>query len=1497
MKKLLPFCAVLFALVLQSQVPFPQLGDLENQPINNWQISSAKSSKSFIENKGQFDSRNKLPGSEILYAVDHGELQIFFTRQGVTYYVERKVKNPNRQKGDRTRPKLLKEYEVVHFTWDGANPYAELIGEKVTADYHTYSFLKPDKSSAYTFDNVRGFEKIVYKNLYPGIDIEYVFHHEIGLKYSVILHPGADASLLKMKYSYAEKVSLTGEGQIIIPTFLGEIIEHKPVTFYADNNSKRISSQFIQSGATISFQLGKYNHSKQVVIDPWVQTPTLSNSNCVWECERDAAGNVYIIGGDAPMRLRKYNSIGALQWTYVTPWDTTNDGDWLGTLATDLAGNSYVTNGSVAAMHKVNTNGGLTWSANGGALDEYWSIAFNCDQTRLIVGGTRLNPLLINNSHGVIFDINTNNGSASGSIINVTGVRSYTLLGLPVIDPNEVRAISSSKNAKYYYLTHDTIGAINQNFNACSSEPLFARKSTYEFAYKSENYRPNNGNAGICAIKANDQFVYTQNGNTVHKRSLNTGAIISSAPIPGGISTTVALLNFNQPGNNGIDIDDCGNVYVGSADRVIKYDANLNVITSVNLPFRVFDVEVSTNGDVIVCGATGTSSTVNRTGYVQSLNMGACAPFPLVCCDATACPAGPFCHTDAPVTLSSTSSGGTWSGTGITNASTGAFSPAVAGPGTHTITHTLACGSDQITIVVNDCAMLSVCIETNGQYTVSGGTGPHTWESGVPFQNCTQCFFGICNPLCPGFPDTTWTTFATGTTVTPPGTFPLRVRDSGVNSFLITSAANLPNCSTMVCPTITVNILTQTNTCPGTSNGSATVNATGGTTPYTYNWQPGSLNGASQSGLAAGAYTIVATDANNCTGTTTVTITSPSAINLSTSKTDATCAGNNGTASVTASGGTPSYSYVWSNGPTTASISGLAPGNYTVTVRDNNNCSATASVTISSSGGATVTLASQTNISCYGAGNGAINISVTGGASPYTFAWTNSATTEDISGLAPGSYTVSVTDNNSCVSVLTATITQPDSISATGAITNGGCGTPTGAIDLSVSGGTAPYSYSWTGGATTQDLTNIPSGNYSVTITDNNSCTKTLSFVLTAPGTYTVTLTPVSTSCPGVDDGSISLSTTGGTSPFQYLWNTSATSQNLTGLASGSYSVTVTDNNNCTVSASVTVGSLPQITFNTSITKTLCEDGNNGGIKLSPAGGTPPYSADWSNLDTSLSIQNLSPGVYDVTVTDANGCTRDTSIALTSVSQYQIELVVTNTSCDGSEPGSVQVNVLSPTTPPYSFVWNTSDTADIITNLTPGEYSVTVTDSLSCLRMDSAVVAVGGGLLIAEEVMDVTCPGRDDGAITVTVTGGTEPYVYVWNTGATTASLQNISEGVYTLVVTDQNDCSGSDTILVSADSSGTIDCDTLIIYDIFSPNGDGTNDLWIIDGLTSYPDNEVQIFNRWGNKVFEAKPYNNNWDGTSKNGGELPAAAYYYILKLNDPDKTVHSGAITLIR
>lgn len=751
--------------------------------------------KSFIENKGQFSIPNSFGNpSPVLFAVDHGGTKIYFTAKGITYaFLETTKKQKDAREIEREREEEFKNPEdharhekeehqlnvkadQVTMLWQNANSNVVILADEATTDYHNYYF-KQVSGEYKNVSNIKGYKKITYKNIYPNIDIDYVFHEKDGLEYSLTLHPGANPSQIKMLYD--NHVDLNNVGEIRISTKFGDIIDHAPLTFYQKNNASVIASSFTKTGKTVSFQLANYDNTKTVVIDPWTQTPAFtSNWDCVWECEKDGAGNVYMIGGVNPMQLLKYNSSGALQWTYNTPYDTTA---WLGTMATDLAGNSYVTQGSASQIVKISTSGALVWNnTNPGGLfllSEFWSIAFNCDQTRLIVGGT--------GGSGpppkpYIYEIDMANGNS---------ISNYQVAGMQSIFGSELRAITPSGNGRYYYLTHDTLGAISQNYTACSTSAIaFKISNSYNLSYKCENFRYNN--TGIAAIKANTSSVYTHRGDRLDKRSLATGAITSSVAIPGGgfVSSQVQA--------SGIDIDDCGNVYVGSTNAVIKFDANLNQLAVYPTNYIVYDLHVTTSGDIIVCGSTGTSATAVRTGYIETINVGACASMSLTCCDASICSPNKFCSADAPVTLQPVTVGGTWSGTGITNTSSGIFDPAIAGAGVHYIKYSLPCGNDSISVTVNACSTISVCINS-GSLTAFGGNGNYTWASTTTSLSCAACPGGTCAPfICPGAIVPTWT--ASGITVNAPSStvFPIRVTD--VNSsitYTFNTLAAIPTCS------------------------------------------------------------------------------------------------------------------------------------------------------------------------------------------------------------------------------------------------------------------------------------------------------------------------------------------------------------------------------------------------------------------------------------------------------------------------------------------------------------------------------------------------------------------------------------------------------------------------------------------------------------------------------------------------------------------------------
>lgn len=1228
MKKLLLFFFVVLALPLFSQ--------------NNaagWKTNFGESQKRFIENKSQFDGKDKLPDSKILYGIDQNGTQIFFTKQGLSYRFDVR-QNKDKEKSEKeevSRNKMTAEAwaahekeersmkietDVVHMQWENSNPDVQVIAEEVAPDYFSYTIGKEN------INYIKGYKKLIYKNLYPGIDVEYIFPGgKEGVKYSLILHPGADVSKVKMNYSNARKIFSDDSGNIHITTLFGDIIDHAPVSYYENHES--VSSKFQLTGNSAAFKINPTSntqHLTSIIIDPWTQTPTLPNSNGVWECEVDGAGNVYIIGGCMPMKLLKYTSAGAPVWTYTTPWDTANN--WLGTLATDLAGNSYVTSGSIAEMQKVSPAGAMVWNSPAPLFssDEYWTISFNCDQTMLVVGGTTGAFI---NLEGAIFNINTANGSVIGSP-QIVGAMFNTIP--PYI--NEVRTLTASKNARYYYLTLDTIGCIDQNF-ACTSNPIFEVSSGYKLSYKCENFRPNNGNGGIKSIRANGNFVYTQNGTNVQKRSLATGAVITTVAIPGGVST--GSLGRNVVGNSGLDIDSCGNVYVGSANQVVKYDANLNMLSSTPTTYVVSDVAVSYGGTVISCGTTGTSASTSRTGYVQSASMANCEPMTLVCCNTNICNAGPFCDTDPPQTLSSSQSGGTWSGTGITNASTGVFSPAVSGTGTFTITYALSCGNGTMQIVVKSCLAPSVCLESNGDLTAQGGSGPnYVWQVQGTANDCSACFVpALCQPPAPNCPQiiTTWSTYSTSTTATPPGTFPIRVQDASGNTYTITSTAGLPSCSA----TLNVTSTHVNPNCFGQCTGTATVTASSGTSPYTYAWSPSGGNSSAATGLCAGAYTVLVTDAASTTKTTTITISQPVALTATASVTSASC-GSGGTATVAAAGGTPTYTYAWApSGGNAATASGLTGGTYTATVTDSKGCSSTTTVSINTASGGTVSVNAQT-ILCNG-NNSTVAASMSGGTSPFTYVWSGGQSTSSIT-VPAGNYSVTVTDANGCTSAQSVSVTQPAALTTSVSATGTNCGATTGTAAVAAAGGTGTLTYLWTpGGQNTSGISNLGAGTYSCTITDANGCSSVLSAVVNNLNGPNASITAqTNNNCFGESNGTAAAAAAGGTSPYTYLWNTTPpqASANATGLAAGTYTVVVTDATGCTNTQTVTITQPPAIS--PTVTATTITVTPGGSSTLTASGG---ISYVWNNGAGSTATVTVSPNVtthYCVIASDANGC-------------------------------------------------------------------------------------------------------------------------------------------------------------------------------------------------------------------------------------------------------------------
>lgn len=417
--------------------------------------------------------------------------------------------------------------------------------------------------------------------------------------------------------------------------------------------------------------------------------------------------------------------------------------------------------------------------------------------------------------------------------------------------------------------------------------------------------------------------------------------------------------------------------------------------------------------------------------------------------------------------------------------------------------------------------------------------------------------------------------------------------------------------------------------------------------------------------------------------------------------------------------------YQWSTGQSGATLNSItvAGGTYSVTVTDNYGCTSSASIRIIQNPELTLS-SSASNIKCIGNTDGSINLTVSGGSPPYQYSWSNSAIIEDISFLSSGNYTVTVNDAIGCSKTLTSTVNSPLAITGLIVPINVSCYESTnGSIDLTVNGGTSPYSYIWSNGATTQDISGLNSGSYFVTITDINLCQLTLSERIAKPSSpLSAFIIGNNVSCKVGNNGSTNVTVNGGTSPYTYLWSNLASSQNISNLSAGIYSVTVTDSNLCTTVSSITITE-PSNILSSTITGTpaLCYGELSGTIDLSVSGGTPEYSYLWNIGQITEDINGVGAGTYSVTITDANLCTTTNSVTITQPSEIIATANVNNISCYGASNGSISL-IVSGGNPLYTFLWSNGQTSSSVFGLIAGEYQVIIKDSSMCISISNITV-------------------------------------------------------------------------------------------------------------------------------------------------------------------------------
>ena len=554
---------------------------------------------------------------------------------------------------------------------------------------------------------------------------------------------------------------------------------------------------------------------------------------------------------------------------------------------------------------------------------------------------------------------------------------------------------------------------------------------------------------------------------------------------------------------------------------------------------------------------------------------------------------------------------------------------------------------------------------------------------------------------------------------------------------------------------------------------------------------------------------VVAYKASTCVNYETVTVTCKS-LKASLQHQDVSCFGSaDGSLSVVIEDGHEPYSFLWSDNSTAQSRVGIKAGEYSVIVKDASGSELMLSQTISEPEQVLIQGA-VSPASCNGKNDGAVDLTVSGGNAPFTFSWSNSRTTEDITDLGAGQYFVTATDNSNCSVTARFTVPNISTLSLTVGMGAPDCSGANGSIDLGVSGGEAPYSYQWSNGASTEDLSNLTAGLYSVTVTDNAGCIAQRSLFLKENNTLSVKGVPTHASCAGDPTGSIDLTVLGGTAPYTFTWSNGATTEDPSQLASGFYTVKVQDSKGCVVNASYTV---TKTTFHvpSTILQPTCDSEANGAITLlEPIGGVAPYKYEWSNGELGNTLTDLAPGSYTVTVTDATGCSKTLSLRVSAPAPIVATASVSSNACN--EIGSSVIDLtVSGGTAPYSYQWSNGASTQDLDGLPGGTYTVVITDAKGCSVSKDVVVEIGTPLpcMIEEPVTGPVCGSSNNRLSTSLVDADS----YAWSvqssdnswsiTSGTTSSITYSagaegSTATFTLTVT-KDGCTKTCSYTVSA--------------------------------------------------------------------------------------------------
>jgi len=824
--------------------------------------------KVFIENKGQFtDPLQNLYGfnntpsvasEKILFGGSSNGVEMYFTATGLTYKHNEMLPMTEDERGEYSKLISVKESaeeeefaetftrsvpRYLKIEWLNANPNTQIVSSDAVSFYYTYGGAHKDANSTI---KANAFQKITYKNIYPNIDVEYIFPKDSsGIKYSLILHPGANPADIKMKYKNAEQIFFDSNGNLKIETALGEFIDHAPITFYADNQ-KKIPSSFNLNKNIVSFNLPSFNQAKHIsdiIIDPWTSNPTYAGFNSAYDVNFDLAGNVYVYGSYSPYKLAKFNSAGALLWTYnaVGLGFQLAGRETYGDFATDeISGSCYLVEGlrtAGAMIYKVNNAGiQIVTFAGDPNFEEMWRVEYNrCINKMVVAGGGHV----------------TYQGATIDTLLTPTSVTPVNVVGalFSIYHDFVLLTLDNATNDCYMATAQPGSGSNFDNLiYKCPIPALtpatFTVPSLHRFReVRSVAYVNNFTSAGTLVpangmngMASSPKWLYTYNSDSLKRWDKVTGAYIAGInidPLP-----PVFVNGGLQIRWGGLSVDECDNIYVGIGNTVQHYNSSLALVTTYNLPNTVIDVKLGLNNKLYVCGV----------GFVEEITVVGNPPATATFTPASSCLACDGTATATPACGGVV--GYSWNSVPVQTAQTATN----LCPGTYTVTISYTCANTETaTITIPGFNSPAVNLVTQKNVTCNGGSdGAATVAvvGGVPPYTYSWNTVPVQNTLA--------------ITSVPAGVYVFSVTDS-------------TGCTVKFNVTITqppaINAVTSFVAEPCGINSAEVVASGGNGGPFTYLWSTTpALTTDIITPVLPGTYTVTVADNKGCTKTQTVIV-------------------------------------------------------------------------------------------------------------------------------------------------------------------------------------------------------------------------------------------------------------------------------------------------------------------------------------------------------------------------------------------------------------------------------------------------------------------------------------------------------------------------------------------------------------------------------------------------------------------------------------------------